>query len=495
MKSIKKILASFLTLTLLFSIHGCEDILNEPVRSQFAESNLLATKQGILSVLVDAYSKNNDVTMTRNVVKREEMTTDILWQSGGGEQGTATPLINFRWDSSNPMEAIDWIEYWRVIRNANIVIENLDNVKDFSNDQEKKQLLAESRFMRIWAYYQLWNEFGTLPIRKSLQDPLEIPRATEEEFKNFVESELKDVIPDLPTPGNEPAYGRFHKGGAQALLCIWYLNTHQWQNCTNVAQDIIASDYFKLHPDYSEMFALKNEQNKEFILVKTKLANTNNANTLFATAVPSFPSVYKMGLDGGLNGVINEKWSNFASNYRLYDQFYYSFEPNDQRRNRILTRYVNTTNITVNLLDYPDCTRAMKYPPDPDGTGSSHGNDVPMIRYAEILLAKAEALNELNGPIQESIDLINQIRNRAGLGNILLSEFTTKEGLRNHILDERAWEFWYEGKRRRDLIRMGKYIEYAHNRGITNATDYHVWFPIPQSAIDANPLLEQNPGY
>ncbi|SHJ81106.1 SusD family protein [Tangfeifania diversioriginum] len=118
-----------------------------------------------------------------------------------------------------------------------------------------------------------------------------------------------------------------------------------------------------------------------------------------------------------------------------------------------------------------------------------------MIRYADILLSRAEALNQLNGPNSESIDLINQIRNRAGLEDIQLADFDTREALVEQILKERRWEFWYEGKRRRDLIRNGKFIEYAHNRGISNATENHLWFPIPQSAVDANSLLEQNKGY
>lgn len=59
------------------------------------------------------------------------------------------------------------------------------------------------------------------------------------------------------------------------------------------------------------------------------------------------------------------------------------------------------------------------------------------------------------------------------------------------ILNERKWEFWHEGKRRRDLIRTNKYIQCAHDRGIPNAKESHVWFPIKQSAIDANPLLKQ----
>jgi starch-binding outer membrane protein, SusD/RagB family len=495
MKSIYKLIVSVITFTILIAFQGCESILEEPVRSQFAESNLLTSKQGIESVLVDAYAKNNNQIRTRNIVKREEMTSDLLWQTGGGENGTAVPLMQFRWDSNNTLEAFCWIEYWIVVRNANIVLGNLDNVQDFSSDQQKKQLEAEARFMRVWAYYQLWNQYGPLPLRKSLDDPLELPRATDEEFKSFIEQELKDVIPDLPSPDNVAAYGRVHDGGARALLCKWYLNTHQWQNCANMAQEIISSHDFSLYPDYNEMFALENEVNDEFILVKTKLANSGNTNVLLPTALPSVPSVFKMGLDGGINGVVNEKWANYASNYRLYDEFYYSFDPDDERKGRILTRYVDTKDNIVNLLDYDDATRAIKYPPDPEASGAAHGNDVPMIRYADILLARAEALNELDGPTQAAIDLINLVRDRAGVDDLLLADFESKEELREHILKERRWEFWYEGKRRRDLIRMGKFIEYAHDRGVSNATEDHVWFPIPQSAIDANTLLEQNKGY
>ena len=487
---IKNLIFAFIAIILL---HGCESMLEEPVQSQFASENLLSTKKGLESVLADAYGRNGEIGRTRNIVKREEMTTDILWQTGGGENGTAAPLIGFRWDPSNSMEAIDWMEYWRMIRDANIVMESVENVSDFSSDQDKSQLYAEARFMRVWSYYQLWNQFGPLPIRTSQSDPLEIARASQEEFYTFVETELLAVIPDLPDPGNEPAYGRVHSGGAQALLCKWYLNTLQWQKCANVAQNIISSNEFELYPNYYDLFALENEHNSEFILVKTKLANQNDKNNLFATTAPWG---YKVGLDGGLEGVVNEKWANYASQYRLYDEFYYSFDEDDDRKKRILTKYINSSGDTINLLtDYTDATRAMKYPPDPEASGDAHGNDFPMIRYADILLSRAEALNQLNGPNSESIDLINQIRNRAGLEDIQLADFGTKDALIEQILKERRWEFWYEGKRRRDLIRNGKFIDYAHNRGIANATADNVWFPIPQSAIDANPMLEQNPGY
>lgn len=493
MKTINKITLSLLSLIGIFLFTGCESILDEQVKSQFAESNLLATKQGLESVLADAYAKNCAGVSYRNVVKREEFTTDILWQTGGGENGTAMPLMNFRWDPSNEMEAICWMRNWRIIRNCNIVMDNLPNVKDIQSETERAQLHADAQFIRIWAYYQLWDQFGPLPIRKSLSDDLELPKATTEEFQDFMESELLEVIPNLPETGKESAYGRAHANGARALLCKWYLNTHQWQKCADMAQQIISSNKHALYPDYEKLFALENEQNSEFILVKTALANSGTINILLPTALPWD---FKKGLDGGVVDVVNEKWSNFASQYRMYDEFYYSFDAKDTRKSRILTKYENSKGEVVDLLvDYTDAARGLKFPPDPAASGEAHGNDFPRVRYADILLARAEALNEINGANQESIDLINQIRTRAQVDPVSLSSLNSKEAIREQILKERRWEFWYEGHRRRDLIRTGKFIEYAHKRGVENAKETHVWFPIPQSAIDANPLLKQNEGY
>jgi len=493
MKTLSKITISLIFFTGVFLLTGCESMLEESVKSEYAEDNLLSTKQGLETVLADAYSKNNNGTRTRNVVKREEFTTDILWQTGGGENGTAVPLMNFRWDPSNEMEAICWMGFWRAIRNTNIVMDNIDNVNDFKSDSEKTILYADAQFMRVWAYYQLWDQFGPVPIRKSQNDELELPRATDDEFREFIESELLTTITNLPTYGQESAYGRAHKEGARALLCKWYLNTKQWQKCADMAQEIVSGGSFSLYPDYELLFALENEQNSEFILTKTTLANSGTVNNHLATALPWD---FRMGLDGGINGVVNERWDNFASQYRMYDEFYYSFDPKDTRKSRILTKYEDSNGDVIDLLvDYQDATRGIKYPPDPAASGNAHGNDFPSIRYADILLARAEALNELNGPNQESIDLINQIRTRAQVDPVTLAGFASKEALLEQILKERRWEFWYEGHRRRDLIRTDRFIEYAHNRGITNAGNHHIWFPIPQAAIDANSLLKQNEGY
>ncbi|WP_373331374.1 RagB/SusD family nutrient uptake outer membrane protein [Salmonirosea aquatica] len=164
-----------------------------------------------------------------------------------------------------------------------------------------------------------------------------------------------------------------------------------------------------------------------------------------------------------------------------------------------VTEYTDTKGVKQKLLEDAngkplDNARSFKYTPDPNAISQNNGNDIPEIRYADILLSRAEALNELSGPTQESIDLINQVRTRAAVPALSLADFSTKEQLRDHLLKERGWEFFTEGKRREDMIRMGTFISNAVARG-KNAQPFHVLYPLPQSEIEANPNLKQNEGY
>ena len=206
----------------------------------------------------------------------------------------------------------------------------------------------------------------------------------------------------------------------------------------------------------------------------------------------AYPPSYASLVDGSTPFLPNQR--NWARMDRLKDSFYNSFDPNDKRKECIITEYINTSGKKISLLNQ-DNTRSFKYWPDVNAAGNSNGNDIAVIRYSDILLSRAEALNELHGPTQESLDLIQMVRDRAGLTTPLVLADFTKESLRQRILDERGWEFYGERLRRQDLLRNGTFISNAKARGITIADDHHKLFPIPQTEIDANPLCEQNPGY
>lgn len=494
MKAYKTYLYSIISLLVVAVVfQACDkSILKEHVYSELAPGNYLNTKNGINSVLDAAYAQaafsGYNGHDTRDI---SNWCTDVEWETGGGENRIAQQMINFTWDASTDwMFGVMWVKPYAAIRDANSVLDNLPDGQDMT-DADKTEVEAEARFIRAISYYYMYMWFGPVPIRTSTNQELAISRPTDDRMKSFLDSEFTAVIPQLPAPGKEAAYGKANSGAAMAFLCKFYLNTKQWQKCADVARQIIDMGYYQLYSNYTDMFKIQNEgaANKSFIWVDQSIAQGNGNNYINGAWPAGFASWPKTGL------TFQSNWRNWAAQYRLYDKFYNSFEPGDGRKYPIMTEYINGQGKTISLLNN-DNTRSIKYWPDPNAIGNDHGDDIPVIRYADILLARAEALNELNGPNQESIDLINKVRERAGLIDLTLINYPTKEALRDHILDERGWEFYGEGDiRREDLIRMGKFITSAVARGHANAKAYMVVFPIPQQAMDSNPDLVQNEGY
>lgn len=477
---------------LVFGTPGCEKYLDEPVYSEMDPETLLATEAGVNSLLNSTFGEmflNGWDGKSR--MNLENWCTDIEWETGGGENLVATQMINFTWDASNAwMNNILWLRPYRAIRNANLLLENLDLG---TYDASRKAIYAaEARFMRALAYAKLYGWFGPVPLRTSSDDPLELGRASDEELQAFIESELRAVSADLPMPGEEANYGRPNRGAALATLCKFYLNTRQWDNVVTTADEIIGLGKYQLYPEYEQLFRVENEQNSEFILVFPQSPQSGGNGYINGAWPPGFQSDPVLGI------AFQSNWQNWAAQYRLYDSFYNSFADNDKRKNLIMTGYINTGGEEVSLLN-ADNTRSIKYWPDPDAIVNEHGNDLPEIRYADILLAKAEALNEMQGPNQEAVDLVNQVRARAGLTGVdavSLADFPSTDAFRDHLLAERGWEFYNEaGIRREDLIRMNKFVSSAHERGKMNAGEKHERFPIPQAAMDSDPSLEQNTGY
>jgi hypothetical protein len=474
-------------------MQGCSGLLDEEMYSQLAPDNFLNTEDGVKSVLSAAYATAANMNGNNSIyaaLAQQEWTTDIMWQSGDGVARTAAQYVNFTWDASVDLLTGNWDPPYQTIRNANMLLESIDRLS--IPEEQKAGYKAECRFLRAISYYKLYDLFGPVPLRKSSQDPLQLPRATGEEMRAFIESELQQVAAALPGPGKEAAYGRAHKAAAIGYLCKFYLNTKQWRKCADAAQTIMSMGYYTLFPEYEQLFKVENERNKEFIWVRPAKASADRStsNSWMNTA---FPDDFARDPRTGLT--FSSAWRNWPNEFRMRDDFYNSFDPHDKRRNLIIATYINSKGKTVSLLN-DNNTRSFKYWPDiAEGIEASHGNDIPEIRYADILLSRAEALNELSGPNAESVALINQVRKRAGLQDVLLAGFPAKEALRDHILKERGWELYSEGQRRTDLIRMNRFISGALERGKSNAKPFHVLFPIPQAVIDSDPSLVQNAGY
>ncbi len=479
----------FLGSLIMFS--GCKDVLEEDVFSQLDPGTLFTSANGVERVLFCAY---RDAQITDNfggnVWFQEEWTCDQFWETGGAVNLQATVMLAFTWDASYPTH---WNGLWNncyySIRNCNLVLENIDKAP--IEEATKNRLKAEARFVRASAYYILYGDWGPVPLRLTTSGDLQLARCSDAEMQEFLEKEFTDVSTILP--GRNEAnyqYGRATRGAALGYLTKFYLNTRQWQKCADAAKKLMDLNEYALFSDYTTLFTPENESKQKEFVWFYPCSPLTPANEFINGA---FPPQYASKVDGSMPFLPNMR--NWARMDRLKDSFYNSFDPADKRRGVILTEYINTAGKKISLLNQDNC-RSFKYPPDVNAVGNSNGNDIAVIRYADVLLSRAEALNELNGPNQETLDLIQQVRNRAGLTTPLkLADYSTKEKLRDRILDERGWELFGERSRRQDLLRMDKFVSYAKARGIAIADDHHKLFPIPQTEINANPLCEQNPGY
>ena len=409
-----------------------------------------------------------------------------------------------------------WNQLFQGVAKANVVLAGIENV----NFTGKATAKAELRVLRAYYYFMLQDLFGGVPI---VTDVAIMPRAqnTRAEVFKFIEDEVTAARPDLPDTWAPEWNGRLTKGAADAILASLYLNaqvftgtvgttgltkgTARWQDAITAADRVLNSPAgYQLDANWRHNFTYDNNTSKEIIMA-VKFLNQSGLGLNFLQRALHYTQFTP------------SPWNGYAT----LAETYFAFDANDIRRQIFLAglqynvetgapvkdRQGNPLIFTPTIGDVTAATegagvRIMKWPYDPGHVQQDNGNDYAHFRLAEIDLIKAEAMNELGQTVQ-AINLINTTtRARAFVGSTPkpLSPALTQVQLRDSILAERLFELTAEGKRRTDLIRIGaeqggtnKYNLPWSYKALSPA--YKILFPIPQTQIDVNPLLKQNPGY
>ncbi|UCH13268.1 MAG: RagB/SusD family nutrient uptake outer membrane protein [Bacteroidales bacterium] len=484
----------FLSIMLFLFIASCElepEIYDKisPENYTKNEADISAAVTGLYYDLGKAWAPHNfdDSHLMLNILTTDELTTawGHRWQSNN----------EFLFTESSSQVRINWEKYVQGITRATLLLESFEKA-EIENQELIERYSAEVRTIRAFFAFSLFDLYGPVPFitdSKEVEDLKKLPqleRPSREWMIDFIESELlwcADRLPGRNYNSNED-YGRVTGGTALTILLKLYMQEKDWGKALPVTDAIMNLGY-ELNPDYVEVFSIDNENynNKEIIFSIVRMADpATHGTTWFACTMPQVPPM-KIDVEMTIWGGLKVPWEH-------YDKF----DSTDTRRTNMI-RYYHEAN-TDTIVDFRYVTHykavganPLKYGFDPGQNGDTQGNDLILYRYADIILSRAEILNELNGPTQEAIDLINQIRSRANVANINLTDFD-QDSLRNFILEERGLELWCEGVRRQDLLRHGKFIAAAVADGY-EAKEKHKLFPIPQDAREENPLLEQNPGW
>ena len=387
--------------------------------------------------------------------------------------------------SSNNYLANIWQGSYLGISRANVVLEKVPAIQMDSATRER--ILGEARFLRGLYYFNLVRLFGEVPL---VTVPVSSNLSAEEIYphKSPVSAVYNQIIEDLKLAAdklpekysNSNDKGRATNGAAEGLLSKVYLTTKDWENAYQTANKVIGSNNYSLYADYASNFKEANKNGKESVFEVQFYKKVNSESSqMVISGLPSIQGLFSAGVEIMLptQDLLNSFDSgDYRKDVTFFDHYwYYEFEPH--------------------IWKYWD---QVAYNP---AATSQSGADFMVMRYSEVLLIYAEALNEaLGGPTTEAYAAINQVRSRARNGNnAILPDIAglSQDEFRNAVLNERRHEFVSEGQRWYDLVRTEKLVESVKRAKGDNAnpsaTNYI--FPIPLRELDNNKNLTQNPGY
>lgn len=402
--------------------------------------------------------------------------------NNGGVQGD---IDLFQLTPGNGLIQNSWNSCYRGIQRCNIVLNRIDGVD--MDASVKATRIGEVKFVRALTYFNLVRLWGDVPlVTTATQDPFElfsVGRSPVSEVYSQIVTDLNDAIANLPGSND---VGRANRGAAQALLGKVHLTIGNWPEAASVLQQVSG---FSLQPNFADNFGIANENGQESMFevqyqggLGSILDNDLEDNSGEGSPFPN--QVAPVGSGGELlNGIGNQRGENIPSN-DLFD----SFETGDLRRDVSIGILSNgVTRYASKLIDIPTLDN------DSD-------LNIIVLRYSDVLLMWAEALNEQSYIADgQAFDLLNQIRNRAGLPSLTSVELPDQSSFRDAVLTERRHEFVSENQRWFDLVRTGRAVQTLN--ASTNAftvSDFQLIYPLPLEAIDAinDPaIFPQNPGY
>lgn len=498
MKAFKYILP-----VLLIFVAGCKKYLDRVPLDSVNATNFWQTEGDAIAAINGAYQP----LQWPKLYNLRIWTTDIwagnsVTGAGGGTDGIETQDIsNFVTTTDNAAALDIWRGPAPGILRCNLVLQNVPGMD--INAALKDRILGEAHFLRAEYYFVLVRLFGDVPLLTKPQTPdddLTPARTPKAVVYDTIISDLTKAVNLLPLRETYTGtdIGRASKGSAAGLLAKVYLTLGNYQKTLELCQQIDGMGY-KLTANYADNFNPLTENNAESLFEVQYYGKTNYSfwdNENQASWVSTFTGPRNSGFVGGGYG-----WD------QPTQEFVSSYEPGDKRKDiTILYEGCPGFDGKVYKASYSYTgynLRKFLVPKSISPAGNTNPNNWRTLRYADILLMKAEALNELGKTAEAqapATDInsggpLNRVRLRAGLPNV--SGFNQSQ-LREKILHERRMELAFEGQRWFDMIRInnGKYaLDFLHSIGKVNATEKHLLLPIPQKERDANPNLTQNPGY
>lgn len=470
---------------LLLMIGACLSCgkLNEAPQSSFTPSNFYRNTDDAKAAVNSVYDLMNTANLYNQGmwVLMDQATDDSEWGAGRSTANQSkNDLDRYTFTPATTTFQAAWNTCYQGINRANTVLERVPGIA--MDDALKTRLLAEAKFMRGFYYFTLVRLFGGVPLmlkETTSLNNLQVTRATVDEVYQQIVADFTDAENVLPVSYTGADRGRATKGAAKSFLAKLYLTRQDWPKAAAKCKEVMDLGGYDLWANFAEAFAIANKNGKEAVFEVQALGG--------GVGEGSYMQGYMRATFDRVNGVAG--FGDDPPTKNLYD----AYSPLDKRRDVTIRLFSATTT--------PPAPASIAFPGyvgkylDPAATGTADGsNNFPIIRYADVLLMYAEALNEQAAGNAEAYTAINRVRERAGLPDLLPG--LDQAAFRDAVLLERRLELAFEGHRWYDLVRTKRLISAmkAQNGSIA-VTERHYLYPIPQTERDVNPNLTQNPDY
>lgn len=506
MRKIKYIIIAVLFIGFLNSCS--DDFINVDNKEVLTEESFWQTEDHAMQALTAAYGALHSASGSKWAFF-EEIYTALAYRADDVVNNTAETygrsLANFTntTEESGPFNI--WQASYAGIGRTNQILQQVPNM-DALSDETKKGLIAEAKFLRAYYYFWLVTGFENVPLITTFSGDLEnlFPsQAAASDVWAQIEKDLSEAEADLPTSYSSEWKGRATRGAAKALLGKVYLFQEKWSDAESKLQEVTGMGYALL-PNYADNFNGNAENGNESIFeiqFTGDRSNGNDERQVFNFQV----SPYAFGgweLFYPSEWLVDEMKTDLTAGGEISDRVYESIffdDPNSEMYSRA-DDAVRTYASVSGDLNHPKYFKKYSFNQD---TNFYNGTNISVIRYADVLLMYAEALNE-NNKTPLAIDQVNIVRQRGGavpLGAMTKEELRTQ--IRHHERPvELAMEYgirwfdlyrWQRGSTATESIKAT--LE-AHNKpGADNFQDKHIVFPIPLQEININENLNQNPGW
>lgn len=489
-------------IALLSLITACSgDFLEIYPETSLNEKNFLSTENEFILLANGCYIPMRNYEKNTHWVIAELPSDNSSFQHNPNDGG-AWPrevIDQFLVESSNSIYKDFWNASYNGITRCNKLLSELEKASiTWDNALYKERCTGEALFLRALYYFNLVRQFGGVPlVREPIdsKDAVNIKRSSEQEIYDLIIADLTQAQEHFQKAVDVEENGRANYASAFALLGKVYLTLHQYKEAELPLKSVINLGKYILLPEYADLFIPSKKDYKETIF---SIQYSENSSEL----ANRFIFVFAPWTSGGEitqrpNIKINQGWH--GCNLPTEDLLK-AFEPGDKRKAVSIGVWIGKDWDGM-VRPIPYCA---KYKPPVSAPDDRCSDNFPILRYSDVLLMYAEALNE-QGHTSEAIPYVEQVRSRAGLTSSLAGY--DKASLEDLIAKERQVEFCFENQRWYDLKRTGKALQVLREHGIREKAiksflypnsfemeKYKLLAPIPAEQILIN-KIKQNPGY